>query len=89
MAHVMGFRQVKVFNIPAGKFTEIDRQGAYGYLEVTNNADTAITFSVNDFTESGHSPVSIPIAPKSTRVIPLTTYNFTASGDVTVVAYGR
>lgn len=86
---LQGFRLVKVLeNVQSG---ELDRSGSYTYLEVSNLTGATVYFRPNRDVQQGHVPPaqSIPIPANSTRVIPMIVYNFTATGDVTVVAYGR
>lgn len=87
MAMIAGLRKVRVFE----GVTEatLDRHGSYIYLEVTNAGGSEVKFYPNDFEEQGHpATAGIPIAPGTTRTVPMTVYNFKASGAVTVVAYG-
>lgn len=86
MHGLAGLRKVKVFTeVTEG---ELDRQGSFGYLEVTNKGVSALEFVPNDFPEHGHSGVGIPVQSGETRHIPMTVYKFTATAPVTVVAYG-
>lgn len=82
---VAGFRKIKVFREVTE--AEIDRSGAFIFIEVTNDNASDVDFTVNDFRSQGHSPVSIPIKAGTTRQIPLAVYHFTATAPVTVVAY--
>ena len=62
----------------------------YIYAEVTNDGATDVMFTViNDFSTASGAPQSIPIKAGTTRDIPMLIYSFTASGPVTVVAYGQ
>lgn len=82
----IGMRGVKVFkNVTSGKL-----HGNYIYAEVTNDGETDVEFFVNDFTEDGQPATEgIPIAKKSTRIVPMYISNFSATGSVTVVVYMR
>lgn len=84
--NLYGMRKVKVFtNVTEA---EVDRHGAFGYLEVENPGNTDIQFKFNDFIEQGHVGITLPIKANSTRKIPVKIYHFVASGPVNVVAYG-
>lgn len=90
MATPLGLRLVKVFTaVPANTKTDINNSGSFLYHEVTNGTGAEIGFAVNDFSvENGVPAVTIPIPPNSTRAIPMSIYNFKATGIVTVVSYG-
>jgi hypothetical protein len=85
MANFAGFRTVQVLS----NVTDGTLNGNTLLIEVTNPGGTDVTIRLNNFPEQGH-PASDPIPVKagSTREIPMRVYNFTASGAVTVVAYG-
>jgi hypothetical protein len=86
MHGLAGLRKVKVFEeVTEG---ELDRQGSFGYVEVTNKGVSECYFIPNDFPEHGHTGVGIPVKSGETRHIPMTVYKFTATAAVTVVAYG-
>ncbi len=84
MRGAAGFRYHKTLsNVTSG-----DLGTQFLVVEVTNGGITDVLFYGNDFTEQGHPPgEGIPIVAGTTREIPLTIYNFKASGPVTVVAY--
>lgn len=84
--NVAGFRKVRVFTDVTE--AEVDVHGNYVLLEVTNKGDTEVLFRPNHFPEQGHTSDAIPVEPGTTRRIPMTVYKFTATGQVTVVAYG-
>lgn len=86
MNGAVGFRKVKVFK----NVTEatVDMHGNFVYVEVTNAGSTEVEFLVNDFKDQGHIGVGIPISAGQTRTIPMAVYAFSATGKVTVVAYG-
>jgi len=84
MLGVAGFRQYKVI---VGAVGTLGTQ--YAYIEVTNDTGADVLLYLNDFPEGGHPATDgIPIKAGTTRPIPVTCYNFVASGTVTVVAYG-
>lgn len=84
MIGVAGFRSHKVL---VGTEGTLGTQ--YSLIEVTNGTGADVLFYLNDFPESGHPATDgIPIKAGTTRVIPMICHNFTASGIVTVVAYG-
>jgi hypothetical protein len=83
-----GFRSVMV--IPDANAGELGTQ--YVLVEVT--ATTDVIFYPNDFPTQGHptkgiTSCGIPIKGGTTRVIPMLVYNYTATGNVTVVAYAQ
>ena len=86
MNGVAGYRKVRVFRETTDAI--VDMHGNFLYVEVTNNGSSEVDFMPNDFPEQGNVGVGIPIAPGTTRVIPMAVYKFTATGPVTVVAYG-
>lgn len=83
---VAGLRAVKVLtNVTSGTLDAMK----VVYMEVTNSGAVDVTISVNDFTAQGHPPSEgIPVLAGTTREIPMEIFNFTATGAVTVVAYG-
>lgn len=89
MKGVAGCRDVLVITGVSGNI------GAqYIYVEVTNNTGVDILFYPNDFPSQGHATsgdikYGIPIKVGTTREIPMTVYNYTASGVVTIVAYAQ
>lgn len=87
MASIAGCRDVNVVTGTSGILN-----GSNIYVEVTNSNLTDVIFYANDFPSQGHptngDPTKgIPILAGTTRAIPMTVYNFTATGAVTVVAY--
>lgn len=86
MHGLAGFRKVKVFE--AVEEAKVDRQGSFGYLEVTNAGAATAYFTPNDNPEQGYKGIGIPIPAGTTRHIPMTVYHFTSTAPVTVVAYG-
>ena len=83
--HGAGFRSHKVVTGTSGTLGT-----QYLHIEVTNDGGSAILFYPNDFPEQGRPATEgIPVKAGATRIIPMTCYNFTASGTVTVVAYGQ
>lgn len=89
MATPLGLRKVMVFeDVQENEECIIDNRGNFGYLEVTNNTDSEVKFIVNEYADQGHRGAGIPIAPNTTRAIPLAVYKFRATGAITVVAYG-
>ena len=84
MRGLAGFRQHKVIIGTSGSIGT-----PYIYMEVTNDTGADVLFYLNDFPEGGHPATDgIPIKAGTTRSVPMECYNFTASGTVTVVAYG-
>lgn len=86
MSAPLGLRKVKVFKAVTEAI--IDEHGNFGYIEVTNDTAVEVAFTVNHYPEHGRVGVAIPVKAGTTRTIPLAVYKFTASGVVTVVAYG-
>lgn len=58
-------------------------------VEVTNDGEDTVYFTPNTGFNGGLATQGIPIAPKSTRTIPMMMLSFEATGNVTVVAYGK
>jgi hypothetical protein len=90
MKGVAGCRSVLV--LPAANAGTLGTQ--YIYVEVTNDTASDIIFYPNDFGSQGHPAAGlvsqgIPIKAGTTREIPMAVYNYTATGNVTVVAYAQ
>ena len=88
MKGIAGCRTVLV--IPNANAGELGTQ--FIYVEVS--ADTDVIFYPNDFPTQGHPTkgvvsCGIPIKAGTTREIPMLVYNYTATGNVTVVAYAQ
>ena len=66
--------------------TEGDLNGVFQLLEVTNDGATDVDFTPNAM-GSGFMGDPIPVKAGTTRTIPLSVYNFKATGAITIVAY--
>lgn len=85
MLGLAGFRQHKVVTGVEGVLGP-----QYIYLEVTNNSGTDVLFYlINSPEQVGPATNGIPIKAGTTRPVPMMALAFTASGAVTVVAYGQ
>lgn len=83
-----GFRNYMTVNYTTpNQPVTLDPSGAVVMVEVTNSNTGSVTFYPNPDLPSLTTGGGIPIPGNSTRQIPMRVYSFTATGNVTVVAY--
>jgi hypothetical protein len=82
-----GFRSYRTINYTTGLVT-LDDKGSFLYAEVTNDGAEDITFSPNIYLKNGLADGGgITIKAATTRIIPMSVYNFQATGACIVTAY--
>lgn len=86
MSMFAGFRSYKRIDYTTpNQVVEIGKHGSYVFIEVTaGNSD--IDFFPNPDLPAEYGG-GIPVKQNTTRQIPMTVYNFKASGNCTVIAY--